>query len=282
MHEDNKLQPDRRLKIKTRGEPLIKSVEMADNVFKERVEADFHIVPEGIKGEVEKFEKFILDIEGKTDLDLKRRIRKIIQTYTNQKRKKLIIDEFYEIINVLKERFRNIIVSEPKLKEKRMNIDEINVIINTFSRASQIAKERGFQRTSEELYVKRQIYRKKLFFYDKNRFFIKWLQYWIWWCISRFGISPIRLITWIVLIISGFAIFGYSEVNCLECDPVNKVEKLIDYFYWSMITFSSLGYGDCAPTCTMLKIISGLESMVGLLMFGLFIDILNRRLRIGD
>lgn len=51
-----------------------------------------------------------------------------------------------------------------------------------------------------------------------------------------------------------------------------------DYFYFSIVTFTTLGYGDLVPVTPLEKLIVSIEVMLGFIMLGVFINLIQRRL----
>jgi len=51
-----------------------------------------------------------------------------------------------------------------------------------------------------------------------------------------------------------------------------------DYFYFSIASFTTVGYGDIVPLTNAGKIIAGFESLLGYLMLGVFITLIQKRL----
>ena len=80
------------------------------------------------------------------------------------------------------------------------------------------------------------------------------------------------LIIWqcyyIALIIMSFALFYHSK-GIINSDSV-IVKDLITVIYFSIVTFTTLGYGDFRPT-EQIRIFAALEAVLGYICLGLFI-----------
>ena len=55
-------------------------------------------------------------------------------------------------------------------------------------------------------------------------------------------------------------------------------QNLLDYFYFSMITFTTAGFGDIVPLTNAAKFLSGIEALSGYIMLGIFITLIQKRL----
>lgn len=69
------------------------------------------------------------------------------------------------------------------------------------------------------------------------------------------------------LIISFFA-FLFFETNCVEFK--NNTASFGDCFYFSLITFATIGYGDILPTCDLAKNVILLETISSLIFIPVF------------
>ena len=72
---------------------------------------------------------------------------------------------------------------------------------------------------------------------------------------------------WAALIIMSFATLGFK----LGID--NCPDDYWTALYFSVMTFTTLGYGDCQPSDSM-RPFSALEAVIGLLVFGAFVAML--------
>lgn len=72
-------------------------------------------------------------------------------------------------------------------------------------------------------------------------------------------------------------IFGFSLIYLCSCSGISSINSYIDSLYFSVITFSTLGYGDILPTNSLGKIVVMLEVFFGYIMLGLLVGIISRR-----
>lgn len=90
---------------------------------------------------------------------------------------------------------------------------------------------------------------------------------------ARWGITVIIFIT----IFGGiFATLDYlSDYTMFRNYPYRA--NFFDYFYFSAVTFTTLGYGDLVPATIPEKIVASIEVMLGFIMLGVFINLIQRR-----
>lgn len=98
-------------------------------------------------------------------------------------------------------------------------------------------------------------------------FFTKTLSYYYW----EYGRKPHRIIyTSMVMIISfGFVYWLNSDLIALNSSSIKEF-GFGDSFYFSTITFTTLGYGDLSPL-SWLKIVSSVEAFLGVINMGFLI-----------
>lgn len=116
--------------------------------------------------------------------------------------------------------------------------------------------------------IKKYITPKSLFSLLKYRF--KWLVSMVNNMVWGYGERPLRIILFAVLAISSYA-GVYSSVGWVDKNGNSYDLSLFDSFYYSVVTFSTLGYGDITPNTEVLKVLAGSEALIGALTIGLLI-----------
>lgn len=108
----------------------------------------------------------------------------------------------------------------------------------------------------------------------------------------RYGESPFRILATSLVVIVAFAVLfpltgGIQEVQgartltySLE-DPQEAPRwwlgrVLLESLYFSVITFTTLGYGDIQPIGPWARFLAGAEALVGALLAALFVFVLAR------
>jgi hypothetical protein len=106
--------------------------------------------------------------------------------------------------------------------------------------------------------------------------------YYLWKISSDYGESLGRWGLACFLVVASFAI-AYDGLGAVASsgDSGDKSLRLFDYVYFSVITFSTLGYGDLHPVGLMGRALACLEVFGGLIMFGLLLSFVGNRFQRG-
>ncbi len=113
-------------------------------------------------------------------------------------------------------------------------------------------------------------------FKDRNRFF-KTL-YFLWWVTSDCGRSILRWCAMIGALVLLFAwLYSFVNLGLTGNDPWGS------RLYFSIVTLTTLGYGDIVPLSPTARFIAMLEVMTGYIMLGGLLSIFNNKIaRRGD
>ncbi|MGA1869258.1 MAG: potassium channel family protein [bacterium] len=100
---------------------------------------------------------------------------------------------------------------------------------------------------------------------------------WFWGLTSNYGTSVIRWVCWCFFVIIIYASFYYFTALQSERGLVG-LERFIERLYFSVVTFTTLGFGDILPSSSfgMCLVIS--EVVFGYLMFWVLMTILAKKL----
>ena len=95
--------------------------------------------------------------------------------------------------------------------------------------------------------------------------YLNQVRLWIEWLVWGYGERPLRIVasSAFIIVISSFL---YVHSNNIDLSG-----NIINSMYYSIITFTTLGYGDITPTSLFLKVISSLEALLGAFSMGLLI-----------
>ena len=106
------------------------------------------------------------------------------------------------------------------------------------------------------------------------RYRFRWLTSLIEWLIWGYGERPSRIFAAAFVIIGLYACL-YDKLSI----QINPPTDWIDSIYFSMVTFSTLGYGDFLPKTTLLKMLCGSEAIIGAFTMGLVVAGFSNRSR---
>lgn len=138
--------------------------------------------------------------------------------------------------------------------------------------------KKGFLDANERVYVDKMHFRKRFAFFSGRHF--AHLGHFFLDKTSHYGHSLGRWGITVALFISVFAaIFGMldyiSPTSMFTHYEYNG--SLFDYFYFSVVTFTTLGYGDIVPVTLIEKLVVGFEVLLGFTMLGIFINLIKKR-----
>jgi len=113
------------------------------------------------------------------------------------------------------------------------------------------------------------------FWYEKK--YMKWLFYFILRTSSLYGTSFVRWFITISVTISTFGFLFYLTDPHLHM--INHPDRsILDYFYFSTVTITTLGYGDITPINDTQKILAATEAVFGYLQLGILLTLIQRKL----
>jgi hypothetical protein len=98
---------------------------------------------------------------------------------------------------------------------------------------------------------------------------VKWLSSLLDWCLWGYGERPGCIFSFALAVILAFTIaFVYGHEG-LQQFP--KKDLWLNSAYFSIVTFSTLGYGDISPTSNLMKIICAAEALLGAFTMGMVV-----------
>jgi hypothetical protein len=84
---------------------------------------------------------------------------------------------------------------------------------------------------------------------------------------------PVSLAVWLTLEIVGFALLYHPGLLADGFDvPAGSEPGLVLALYTSIVTLSTLGYGDVTPTAPLFQALTGLEALIGFALLTLTIS----------
>ena len=96
--------------------------------------------------------------------------------------------------------------------------------------------------------------------------------------LSGYGEKPNRVILSSAAIIFIYSIIYHSLNSITSTYSAVKAHSFWDYIYYSIVTFTTLGYGDLIPKANIgYRLLAGSEAFIGAFMIGLFVFTLSRK-----
>lgn len=121
------------------------------------------------------------------------------------------------------------------------------------------------------------LYVKEMNLVRKNSKYLSYLWFLFYGLMSGYGERPGRVILSIVLVLAFFTILVFGLAINYSVSGSEKCLQLFDSFYYVVVTFTTLGYGDMYPVTTGGKVISNILSLSGLFLSGMFVATIVRR-----
>lgn len=101
--------------------------------------------------------------------------------------------------------------------------------------------------------------------------------YWFWGMTSKYGTSVTRWILWMLFVISLFSGFYYFTDMAINV-PLSGFDKVFQCLYFSVVTVTTLGYGDIYPKTSFGMALVIVEVFFGQLMFWVMMTILAKKI----
>jgi hypothetical protein len=132
-----------------------------------------------------------------------------------------------------------------------------------------------FSEAKERAYLQKMDYRQKKFYAEK-----KWLEYGTYNLMnitSQYGTSFLRWgITSLLFVFAFGLIFYFVDFEYGLPMTLGK-GSLLDYVYFSLVSFVTVGYGDIVPITALEKIIIMFEIVTGYVMLGILVALVSKK-----
>jgi len=139
--------------------------------------------------------------------------------------------------------------------------------------------EKDFVEARNRAYETKMDFRKKRYFFGRHYF--DWFGYVFLDKSCRYGNSFLR---WGMTGLTFVLFFGvlYSFLDFYQTGFQMVAAKsgfwLFNYFYFSIVTFTTLGFGDITPITGLQKLFVGAEVFSGYIMLGMFVNLIQKKL----
>jgi hypothetical protein len=143
---------------------------------------------------------------------------------------------------------------------------DLNKALDTYHGLTKVFREYGHATTASLYYEREMNIRREL----ATGLAKVWLI--ILWAICGYGERPMRtFVTFLVII------FGYASLYVVDGGPTPDHNNFPEALYFSVVTFTSLGYGDISPV-GFSRLLAASEALLGVFMISLFVVVFCRRM----
>lgn len=168
---------------------------------------------------------------------------------------------------------------ETEIKEVTEELQNERILYNSLRKAylqiERLYREYGFLAEAPEIFCRYMDYRRKLVWKMSK---LRWLFLWILRLFIRYGERGWLLLVWVLgLILSFGALYWKFELIDFSKENASRPD-FWDSLYFSVVTLTTLGFGDIHPTRLAGKIVAGLEATFGYAVVVIFISILVSRI----
>ncbi len=239
--------------LHAREQLMLRLKELPEDSFEDRGITYYYLLRTSLHGEVHLENALLVDY-----------LQKVITYFREQEKKYL-----QEVAKKQPELDRKIKIMQTKAYYKLME--------KYFSSLEALYRKKDFNHAKEGAYREKMRYRKNNFRFTKS-----YLNYWTYVFLELtcdYGNSFLRwgLTTASVILLFGFT---YWIVDHLQTGGmmISKNHAIYDYFYFSAVAFTTVGFGDITPITALQKFISAGEALTGYLMIGMFLNLLQKKL----
>lgn len=173
---------------------------------------------------------------------------------------------------------------DASVKKSEKDGDWYNKAVWTYRRLEALHEENAMSERARWYHIRKQESRRQL--YWSNEEYLKWGIYSANRWLTNHGESPLRvlaasaitiLLSAILYPLIGISRGSNSPLTYLSVPPEQIPAVLGESFYFSTVTFTTLGYGDVQPASPLTQALAGIESLLGALLMALLVFVLGRR-----
>jgi len=109
-------------------------------------------------------------------------------------------------------------------------------------------------------------------------FFKQWLPNILYYLLAGYGLRAKFFAKWTIILVSIVVFINYYFWNVFTIIGKEGKNGLIEAFYFTIITLTTVGYGDLVPASNIGMFVIGLEAILGIVWLGVFASMIIRRL----
>jgi hypothetical protein len=139
--------------------------------------------------------------------------------------------------------------------------------------------QEGIYNISGEYYYRERLMETKYNWKEKK--YLKWIGNMFLKLVAGYGERPLRVLIWWAGIILGYS-FIYYFYNGIYIRMANNIAsfnpKFLEALYFSIVTFTTLGFGDLAPKPGFFQLFASFEALLGAIFMAMFIYVFARKM----
>lgn len=174
---------------------------------------------------------------------------------------------------------------EEKYKQEPEKFSEIEIndfyhlMERCYSSLEIVYQKKDFNNSEKKTYERKMYYRKDHYWFNRRAW--KWFEYKFLELTCTYGNNFLK---WGVTALA-FATFLAGIYFIIDIPLAEEFRTIshetghwFDYIYFSIVTLTSLGFGDIVPHSFPAKLLASLETFFGFIMLGIFITLIQRRI----
>jgi len=115
---------------------------------------------------------------------------------------------------------------------------------------------------------------------ERFYYFWRWLKNLVIWLVTGYGEKPLRTVLtalFVILLFAGF--YGVMDAVDGKGDDTDEEMGFTEYIYFSVVTFTTLGYGDYSPKRVWyFQMVATVEAFLGAFTMALFVFVFTRKM----
>lgn len=160
-----------------------------------------------------------------------------------------------------------------KIKKFRLVAEKFREAEDVYRNVKLSLQNEGDYETAGEFYYKEMLMRRKRAFYEGR--FLYWILSNIYSKLCGYGEKPLRVILSAFITILFFGTL-YWLMDAITGEGFSG--SVFDYYYFSVVTFTTLGFGDIHPATFPGKLAAMAEALIGAFMMALFVLVFGRKM----
>jgi uncharacterized protein YjbI with pentapeptide repeats len=166
-------------------------------------------------------------------------------------------------------------------KENTNNLTRAATVYQTLE---SLARDNAASTLASTCFVWRKDMERKRYYSDEgkgnHRQIVRWGFSWLSNLVTRYGESPYRVLatSGLAILFSGVLYFALNLIKPVKLPGENSPPvTLFDAFYFSVLTFTTLGYGDFRPANQLGRFLAVSETSAGVILLALLVFVFGRR-----